>query len=189
MAVPEKAYAGPIEHISDLIAACQFLENSLFLAERLPQQTVISKQERQDLLCFRHFDPNIPFDIYTSGRIFNEDFELRWEKSDDKTAQSVYAVYVGKEQSLPLLKPVRDVRRNELPRYYYLFGTRLEKEELEQIGEPAAEGDFAEVRIPRLLRYPPLDGAKRVRLGVYEYLKEGTGEVLLFRFSSLEPAE
>ena len=57
-------------------------------------------------------------------------------------------------------------------------------------GEPAAEGDFAEVRIPRLLHYEPAPpNAERVRLGVYEFLEEDTGKVALFRFYSLEPAE
>ncbi len=42
---------------------------------------------------------------------------------------------------------------------------------------------YAEVRIPRLLRYPELtEKPRRVQLAVREYTDEKTGRVQLFRF-------
>ena len=84
-------------------------------------------------------------------------------------------------------------------RYYYLFGTRLQPEQLRRIGVTAGEREvpFAEVRIPRLLLYPrskvgdPVskDKPQRVRLVVCEYLSETTGKVEFFRFQDLKPME
>lgn len=185
----EMVCTGVVDDLAKLIADCKFPAQALFLAERLPRQVVVSAEERQDLLRFTYFDAHIPFAAYTSGRIFHQDFELRWEKIDDRKAR---VVYVGMERSIQPLKAKRDLglKKNEEPKYYYLFGKRLQKDELDLIGEPATEGDFVEVRIPRLLRYHPAPaGAQRVRLGVCEYVQETTGKVELFRFQSLEPAE
>lgn len=184
----EKVYTGVVDDLAGLIANCKFQlkEKALFLAEKLPQH-VVEKEDRQELLRFTFFGTDIPFADYASGRIFHPDFELRWEKIDDREAR---VVYVGEERRIEPLQVKHDLKlkKNSEPKYYYLFGKRLESEELEMIGKPATEGDFAEVRIPRLLRYPPLDNAKRVRLGVCEYVHETTGKVELFRFQSLEAA-
>jgi hypothetical protein len=184
----EMVYTGVVDDLNGLIAGCKFPEKALFLAERLPKHVVEKiEEERQELLCFTFFDPNIPFAGYTCGRIFHRDFELRWEQIDDK---AVRVVYVGVERSIEPLQVKRDLKlkRNSDIKYYYLFGKRLEPEELELIGKPATREDFAEVRIPRLLRYPAPENAKRVCIGVCEYVQETTGKVELFRFQSLEAA-
>ncbi len=178
--------AGSVDDIAQLIADCQFPAEALFLAEMLPRHVIVKPEERQDLLRFTRFDTRIPFTQYTSGRIFHQDFELRWEKNDDKTQ----VVYLGAERHLPELEECElELEKRPEPKYYYLFGERLAQKELEKIGKPALQGDFAEVRIPRLLRYPAPKGAQRVRLGVCEYVQETTGKVGLFRFQSLEAAE
>ncbi len=46
-------------------------------------------------------------------------------------------------------------------RAYFLFGKRLDQKALDRIGPAAQSGDFAEVRIPRLLRYPQLPTSGR----------------------------
>lgn len=190
IAMTEKIYTGDVYDIAGLIANCKFQlkEKVLFLAEKSPQHVVEKAEERLELLRFTYFDENIPFADYTSGRIFHPDFELRWEKIDER---AVRVVYVGEERSIEPLQVKNDLKlkKNSDIKYYYLFGKRLEPEELELIGKPATEGDFAEVRIPRLLRYPPLENAKRVHLGVCEYVQETTGKLELFRFQSLEPAD
>lgn len=183
---------GSVNDIAALIAECHFISEEqskpLFLAESLPQHVVGSPEERRDLLRFAQFATDIPFAKYTSGRIFHQDFELRWEKNDGK----IDVVYVGTERRLPsALKVVRDLdlKKREEPKYYYLFGTRLNADELQEIGIPPEPGYYAEVRIPRLLRYPAPEGAMRVQLAVCEYVDEATGKVELFRFQGLKAAE
>jgi len=195
----EMLRAGPVNDITELITACKFSPEALFLAEILPQHVIVSAKERQDLLRFAYFDAKIPFAKYTSGRIFHQDFELRWQKNGGKTQ----VVYLGAERDLPWLEPSyspsRDPSRSKPEinlnsfhrRHYYLFGERLRSGDLDRIGVSAEERDlaFAEVRIPRLLLYPAPQNARRIRLAVREYLDEETGEVKLFRFESLKEAE
>jgi hypothetical protein len=196
----EMLCAGPVDDIDALIAACKFSPKALFLVEMLPQHVVVKPKERQDLLRFAYFDAKIRYANYTSGRIFHQDFELRWQKNDGKTQ----VVYVGTKRDLLWLEVMSspDLDRSQWKsdidlnnyhrRHYYLFGERLRAGDLDKIGVPVEERDyaFAEVRIPRLLLYRPAPpNAQRVRLVVREYLDEGTDEVKLFRFESLEPAE
>jgi len=186
----EKVYTGIVHDLAGLIADCKFqsVDGVLFLAEKLPQYVVEKAEERQELLRFTYYDAAIPFADYTSGRIFHHDFELHWEQADGK---GVRVVYIGEERNIEPLKVKSGLKlkKNSEPKYYYLFGKRLEPDELELIGKPATGGDFAEVRIPRLLRYPAPTDAKRVCIGVCEYVQETTGKVELFRFQSLEGAK
>lgn len=176
------------EGLAALIQACQFPTKSLFLAEKLPTHVVVKAQARQDLLRFSSFAPDLPFAEYTSGRIFCSQRELRWENH----GQSSQVVYTGDKRELPLLSMTMNV---DLSQYklqtsgYYFFGERLRPEELKLIGAPAQEGDYAEVRIPRLLRYPVESNWRRVRLRVVEYSDEKTGKVEFFRFQGLESGE
>jgi hypothetical protein len=53
---------------------------------------------------------------------------------------------------------------------------------------PAKLGDFAEVRIPRLLRYPQLPtlaGAERVQLVMCEYVDSETAVNVAYRLKNL----
>ncbi len=187
MAKEEILYSGsPVTDIAALIEACQFPEDTLtlFMAETLPQR-VVEDSERRGLLLFTYFSKKIPFAAYTSGRIFHPDFELRWEKEGDQAR----VVYIGDRRNL---SPLREVETLGTPRkkHYYLFGKRLRPAQLQSIGLPPAEAgmaDFAEVRIPRLLRYPAPADAQRLKIVVHEYVQEETGEIQLFRFHSIEP--
>ena len=67
--------------------------------------------------------------------------------------------------------------------------TRLTSMGLEGDGEKEPISYYAEVRIPRLLRYPAPAKARRVRLVVCEYTDEDTGSVQLFRFQDLVSEE
>jgi len=77
-----------------------------------------------------------------------------------------------------------------------MYGLLLDAGDRERMGIQAVEGEeyYAEVRIPRLLRYPDLkpnssQKAQRVQLAVEEYTDKSTGQVKLFRFSGLRPQE
>jgi hypothetical protein len=195
----EKLYTGKvaIDDLEKLIASCHFPEDTRtwVLAEQLPNRVIAKAKERQNLLLFAYFKQDIPFASYTSGRIFREDTELRWEKQESEMS----IVYLGAKEYISVLRDyglhenqeeLLKLTAREEPKYYYLFGERLQNEDIEKMGGIARPGDFAQVRIPRLLRYPvPQNTASYVRLKVREYINAATGTVGLFRFQSLEAVE
>lgn len=186
-ATGETVYTGPVENIATFLKECAFLSDatgSLLLLEMQPQK-IVAKKERQNLLFFAEYPCELPLDEYTSGRIFHTEFELRWEKTSSETQ----VVYIGKQQALPHLTEKRDVLNGcvRASSSYYLFGKRLTDTAAKNIGQPALPGDFAEVRIPRLLRYPVKEKDKNyAKLSVYEYRHGLTNECVLFRFRGIE---
>ena len=185
--VDETVYAGPVEDIQEFIETCLFLSyssGSLILLEMQPQK-MVGKEDRQNLLFFAEYPCKLPYLIneYSAGRIFHEEFELRWEK----ISSGVQVVYIGNKRPLPLPPAKTDVLKDcvRASSSYYLFGKRLDDEKVSKIGEPAQTNDYAEVRIPRLLRYPVKDKSRDyVKLNVYEYRHKLTNERVLFRFRS-----
>jgi hypothetical protein len=189
--VTDKIYAKPVEDIDALIASYHFSSDAYVLVEQLPVNVVLKPEERQNLLLFKRFgeiEPETRLSNYTSGRIFTPEYELRWERQDGK----FQVVYVGQERSQLLPEAETEINTTSFrTTHYYLFGRRLDDNDVAKIGPPAEIGDFAELRIPRLLRYPELPNApraQRLRLAVREYIDE-TGQVQLFRFLDLEVGE
>jgi hypothetical protein len=160
---------------------------ALMLLEAKPRR-VIEQDARQNLLHFAFFDPTFDFTPYTSGRIFHALGELRWERQHP----SVQIVYTGHKEYKPELQDARETALDAyIPkdRAYFLFGKRLNKQERDLLIGPAAQpGDFAEVRIPRLLRYPQLPtltDAERVQLVMCEYTDPTTALNGAYRFKKL----
>src|SRR5690349_14300853 len=152
----------------------------LMLLEMLPQH-IVEPYKRQKLLHFAHFDPDGCAD-YTSGRVFHKYGELRWEKQDGATQ----IVYTGHEHYKPEIDITQTMQLDScklVSRSYFLFGKRLDDHQLARIGPPAQAGDFAEARIPRLLRYPAPEDAERVQIVVYEYFDRTAGGKVAFRFA------
>jgi hypothetical protein len=186
----EIVYTGLVtaEEMEQVVAHCHFSQDALFMAEQLPTH-LINKQERLDLLRFIHYKSDLSCAKYTSGRIFQEDRELRWEKQGEK----LRVVYVGAAKSEAELRDdhlrpntVLSTLEKKLA-YYYLFGERLRRNDLDKMGKSVQEGDFAVVRIPRILRYPVAKNNKRyARLIVCEYREPETDRVALFRFHNVE---
>jgi len=198
----EILYTGdiPVDDLPRLASACNFSARALVLAEQLPDHVITNREQRRALLQFEYFPKKLTITNYHTGRIFQADAELRWEKQRGQ----MHVLYIGPEEySLVMLdyklKDKRDVlaalKKRDEPRYYYLFGERLRKDDLEKIGPTAEPGDFAEVRIPRLLRYrldaedSRSEDSRYARLAICEYTDKETGEVLLFRFQTVEPWE
>ena len=188
--VDETVYAGIVIDITKFIQECAFLSlsdsvGSLVLLEKQPQK-IVGKEDRQNLLLFMEYSyPVSNFSEYTAGRIFHEEFELRWEK----ISSGAQVVYIGNGRDLSLPPAKTDVLKDcvRASSSYYLFGKRLDDEKVGKIGEPAQTDDYAEVRIPRLLRYPVKDKSKDyVKLNVYEYRHKVTNERILFRFRGLD---
>lgn len=197
----EKLYTGrvAINNFPRLIADCHFPQDALVLAEQFPDYVIDVTNKPRDLLRFIYFEPDKPEQVnslanYTSGRIFQENAELRWEKQGDM----MRIVYLGSEEYISAWHDYGLQENQELYKlapqqplkYYYLFGERLKTEDLEKMGGIARPGDFAQVRIPHLLRYPVSQSSGRyVRLGVREYIDAITSQTMLFRFQSLQAVE
>jgi len=162
--------------------------HTLMLVENQPR-CVIPPQERQNLLQFAVFDPAFDFTSYTSGRIFHAQGELRWQRR----LAHMHIVFTGAQAYRPGLQDAEETALDnceKVPKTYFLFGKRLDDQQRAKIGPAAQTGDFAEVRIPRLLRYPRLPAlahAGRVQLAVYEYVDKTTGANVAYRFYDLVP--
>jgi hypothetical protein len=206
-------YAGTTKDIAALIEACNFPSQAFFLAEQMPQEPVALSQRQELLQCVCVSElkkpgsdgPGLEPARYTSGRVFCPHSELRWQTSS-RTGE-VQVVYLGEHMcALPDLVPASDlaVLQAELPTLekkpasYYLFGTTLDTSPegqrlLEQMDLTHDQGRYyAEVRIPRLLRYPRLADAgekRRVQVIVCEYREKETGSIRLFRFQDIQAAE
>ena len=196
MVVDEMLSSGLVGDIADLIEACHFPEDAFLLIERQPDEVIKEKDKlaRWNLLRFTHLysrqdeskaiHDEIRAEIKrsTSGRIFQENFELRWERLDHR----YQVVYLGEERKILGLEPnkevLKNVTRKSEARRYYLFGTKLDARKLQDLGLKEGSGYFAEVRVPRLLHYPIETDAMRVQLHVCEYVDDKTGQVQLFRF-------
>src|SRR5260221_13270951 len=114
--------SGTTRDIVGLVEQCNFPEEAFLLVERLPQQVVNDKRERENLLRFARMGDGIDFASYTSGRIFNQHFELRWEKEEETTR----VVYLGEEREIPEFTKNKDtlqyLKPASNPKYYHLFG-------------------------------------------------------------------
>src|SRR6266699_6176416 len=104
MTTNETLYTGSVTDIAALVEACHFPPESYVLVERQPK-TIVSDDERQNLLRFVYLkegidDEGINIAVYTSGRIFHKDFELRWEQ-DAVTLGKTSVIYLGVERMLP----------------------------------------------------------------------------------------
>lgn len=188
MATDEIFSTGAVRNIGAFIAACAFPPEAFVLVERLPRQVITDPAERQDLLRFARLRDGLDLSIYTSGRVFAQNFELRWEQESPGTR----IVYVGQAREFPELPPGKRLDEWQpgiqiCERNYYLFGEYLDKNTLQQRNLPEEQEYYAEVRIPRLLPYPVR--ARRVQLVVREYVDTTTGRVQLFRFLDLKAGE
>ena len=204
----EILYTGQVkrEELATFIETCGFRSGPTsgiyFLAENSPTQ-VIAPQDRQNLLIFDFFNLNIPFANYSTGRIFSKQGELRWEGQygdlriiylgDPSFASVKNAVdFVYKANFSEKNAKLAELDQHE--RFYYLFGTKLDLYTIEQInGEhtknPVKRGDFAELRIHRILRYPApghVPDKGYVQLQVQEYIDPASGQIQFFRFQGLD---
>ncbi len=184
-------------NLFQLLAACQESqepEESLLLTEQLPTHFV-NAQERRNMLRFEIYGPEVDVAAYTSGRLFQNDFELHWEQQNSL----FQVVYLGSEQNKARLydfnlkedTTFRDRLESEKLEYrekkYYLFGEQMDEDEQREHTESVHGKSFVELRIPRLLYYPVQSSSRYVQLVVREYIDKETGRVEYFRFQALEP--
>lgn len=92
METSEILTTGSIKNLAELIKGCNFPKEAFFLAEQFPLH-IIKQEQRQDLLLFAKLGELEDIEKaqnYTSGRIFSEAFELRWEIGSSGNYQVVY---------------------------------------------------------------------------------------------------
>jgi hypothetical protein len=189
----EVLYTGrvPLERLDRLVSVCRFAPEAIFLAEALPTLPVESRREREALLQCTRYNQQLRCADYDTGRIFQVDRELRWERQHAEAR----VVYIGEIERESELTDCQLQKKNILDQYqkkagatgYYLFGERLRDEDLPRLSKIADKGDFAVLRIPRTLRYPvKINEDPYARLLLCEYLDEATGRVSFYRFQGME---
>jgi CRISPR-associated protein (TIGR03984 family) len=195
----EVLYSGRVNvaKLPQLLAACQQVaEETLLLVEQIPTH-VVSARERQSLLLFETYRPEIDVLSYTSGRLFQESFELRWEKLGGDLFKVVYLGatlntdvvqnYVLHENK-QFSQLVEEKKLEYREKRYYLFGERLEEDgQLGRAGTAYGK-QYTELGIPRILYYPVQNSSQRLQLVVREYICQETGQIEYFRFQFLKPA-
>jgi hypothetical protein len=186
---------GLVIDLSAFLASCTFPLDAFVLVEQVPHHVLANPEEREELLRFARFGDSVDVSMSTSGRVFHRDFELRWERQrrGAQGTEIIRVIYLGKAEVLPAqLLPGQklDEWRSGLEpraRGYFLFGTLLGIQQLRDMSLPENQSSYAEVRIPRLLRYPVK--AQRLQLTVSEYVEKSTGRVKLLRFEGLKSVE
>jgi hypothetical protein len=198
----EVLYTGRLSgpNLTQLIHACDFPPQARFLGEQLPKH-MVDEAERQNLLLFDWYSATITFTNYNTGRIFQPDGELRWERS----AEQFHIVYLGSDQRSAALERHTCRKKNDITelinrgqihrgyRKYCLFGKFLNRD----IKSSEKRIPYAERRIPRILYYPldiaeeqrnieQGDQLKRLGIKTIEYTYTASGQIFAYRFETLE---
>jgi hypothetical protein len=189
MTTDETLYTGEVTNIATLIESFDFPLEAFVLMEQMPREVIGKGQAQLALLRFVRFQDlknGIDITSYMSGRVFNPDFELRWEQ-DALTPGKTSVVYIGADRKLPGLtksntytvQPENEdspTKNKKQGRQYYLFGELLDETKQGKMGIVPENGYqyYAETRVPRLLLYPEIkkeDGKSpdRLQLIVREY--------------------
>lgn len=183
--MPEGLYWCSTEDVDSIVQSIELPEDSLMMLELIPNDK-LSESEKENGICFRSYQIDEDFNQWEIVRIFNEEFELNWEKQNGK----FHVVYIGEKTDLSNFSEDTSVDIDQMEiedKAYYLWGRNLNDETLEQIGRSEDETLFAEIQIPRLLDYPiesKRDKKFRVKLVVRHYLLHST--LKFYRFLRLE---
>ncbi len=174
---------GTTENLLPIVQALDCPPKSLMMLERVPS-TFLSDDEREKGICLRQYDASENFEAWEQGRIFHDDFELRWEKQDS----TFTVIYIGEPKELPMLatRALSDFEHQDDS--YYLWGEKMTEDTLELIGQPETTNLFLELQIPRLLHYPVSseNNKSRIKLSARHYLNLETGALEFYRFRHLE---
>jgi len=174
-----------LPQISPTITSIDWPQGTIMWLERIPL-TLLTEPERANGIRLEQFDPTTNFDDWARGRIFSAHGELRWEQQDGM----FWTVYCGENLDLPgfTQETLTELESENLrldERSYFLWGKRVEAQDLPTLGLPVQTIAFVELQIPRILRYPISNAAKRVKIKVKEYFA-ADGSLAYARFIGLE---
>ena len=174
---------GTAANLLPIVQALDCPSESLMILERMPC-AFLSDDEREKGICLRKYDASENFEDWEHGRIFHNDFELRWEKQ----GEAFVVVYIGEPKVLPMsdTKLLSDFETQDDD--YYLWGQKMTADDLKRIEQPETANLFLELQIPRLLRYPVSNRNEkfRVKLSARHYLNPETRALEFYRFRHLE---
>ena len=174
---------GTTENLLPIVQALDCPSGALMMLERVPI-TFLSNDKRENGICLRKYEASENFSAWEQGRIFHNNFELRWEQQ----SEAFTITYIGQPKKLPLpnIKSLLDFETQD--ESYYLWGEKLTTDSLKKIGQPTTMNLFLELQIPRLLNYPASNQNKkfRVKLSTRHYLNLVTGTLEFYRFRHLE---
>ena len=175
---------GTTEKLLPIVKSLSCPPESLMMLERA-SSTFLSDNEREKGICLSRYDERENFEAWEHGRIFHDNFELKWKKQDS----TFVVIYIGEPKDLPMLDNNRELFDFELHDHdYYLWGEKVTADTLELIGQSETENLFLELQIPRFLYYPVSNKNKkfRVKLSVRHYQNAKTGHLEFYRFRHLE---
>ncbi len=171
---------GFLPTLSEVVKAIPWSDKAVMWLETALDH-FLSDEERENGLRFEVYRPNEPFDYWPHGCIFDDTAEIKW----DKDGSQFHVVYCGRTNPPANLQQYASEPATCQDSSYYLWGSRVKKEDLEDLGVRPDEIVFAELRIPRLLRYPVSANAQRVKLKVREFYNVD-GVLIFTRFLGLE---
>ena len=179
----EQMYWETSENLLPVVQSLNCTSESLMIFERVPR-TFLSDDEGQDGICLRKYDPSENFEAWERGRIFHNNFELRWENQ----GEIFVIVYIGVRKKLPMSHTKFLSEFEVHDESYYLWGERMTADARKLLDQPVKTNLFLELQIPRLLHYPVSnqDKKSRVKLSVRHYLNLETGTLEFYRFRHLE---
>lgn len=179
----EQVCWGTTGELLPIVQALEWPDESLMVLERVPS-TFLFDDERQAGICLRKYESSENFEAWEHGRIFHNNFELRWEKQGDVFV----IVYIGEPTELSMPHTESLSRFDIQDETYYLWGERISADNLKAIGQPETTPLFLELQIPRLLSYPVSNqgGKSRVKVSARHYLNSETGVLEFYRFRHLE---
>ena len=80
-----------------IVSALTYPPETLMMLEHVPT-TFLPDGERKNSICLRKYNPDENLEAWERGRIFHNDFELRWEKHN----ADFVIVYIGEPKILTL---------------------------------------------------------------------------------------
>ena len=174
---------GSSEKLLPILHALDCPLESLIMLERMPN-AFLSDDERKNGICLQVYDGSQNCEAWERGRIFHNNFELKWEKQ----GSAFVIVYIGEPTELPMLHTKSLSEFETQDETYYLWGEKMLADTLESMNQPAVMNVFLELQIPRLLSYPVSnqDGKNRVKISARHYLNSETGVLEFYRFTHLE---
>jgi len=130
---------------------------------------------------------NRDLNLYPSGRVFDTDGELKWQKK----GATFQIVYIGSasqpSDSNSVIATLDDEHFTHKDTAIYLWGTSVSKEQLkDEMGFDEDEDIFIELQIPQYLKYPvkPQKKAARVQIRTRQFYTK-TGQLEYFRFMEI----
>jgi hypothetical protein len=191
--MPEFMIALTHPNVQDVLDNLTFAGGTppFLLVETMQQQQARPVLGNTTYVIFdRRADARYDVNLYSSGRVFAANGELRW-RQDEGTFQIVYIGEQAQAETLlhafqPNAAQPRELQQSR-ETGVYLWGRKVAKERVRtELHYAETDNIFLELRIPQYLCYPaPAEDRERVRLQIREY-NDQTGNLQFYRFVTIQ---